>query len=64
MIIVLVERPVAEIKPIAERPHQSRPFGLCAAGFAAPADFDKPLPDSVLGERVDRQEDVEDNRGN
>ena len=28
---------------------QRCPFGLCAGQFIVPADFDRPLPDDLLG---------------
>jgi antitoxin (DNA-binding transcriptional repressor) of toxin-antitoxin stability system len=44
------ELPVAEIKPVPAPQGQPRPFGLCAGEFTVPADFDGPLPESVLQE--------------
>lgn len=49
-VVLCDERPIAEIKPIATRPDQPRPFGLCAGQFTVPADFDQPLPEDVLKE--------------
>ena len=42
------ELPVAELKPVAASPRRPRPFGLCAGAFTVPADFDGPLPESLL----------------
>ena len=50
LVVVRDEHPVAEIKPVAARGRQPRPFGLCAGEFAVPADFDQPLPESILRE--------------
>jgi antitoxin (DNA-binding transcriptional repressor) of toxin-antitoxin stability system len=45
LVVVRGERPIAEIKPVPSPTCQPRPFGLCAGQFAAPDDFDRPLPD-------------------
>jgi antitoxin (DNA-binding transcriptional repressor) of toxin-antitoxin stability system len=47
-LVLRDERPVAEIKPVPARASQPRPFGLCAGEFTVPADFDRPLPESIL----------------
>ncbi|HUE74317.1 MAG TPA: hypothetical protein VMP01_25775 [Pirellulaceae bacterium] len=41
---------VAEIKPLAGRGGQPRPFGLCAGEFVVPDDFDAPLPENIRQE--------------
>jgi prevent-host-death family protein len=41
-------RPVAEIRRIAERRRRSRPMGLCAGDFVVPENFDAPLPEDLL----------------
>ena len=48
LLVVRDEQPVAEIKPIAAPTQQPRPYGLCAGEFTVPADFDAPLPESIL----------------
>ncbi len=42
-------QPFAEIKPVSVS-HIVRPFGLCSGEFEVPADFDGPLPESILEE--------------
>ncbi len=49
-LVVRNERPVAEIKPVSTRTASPRPFGLAHGEFTVPADFDAPLPESVLQE--------------
>ena len=41
-------RAVAELRPVAQPPVASRPFGLAAGIFTVPDDFDSPLPPDVL----------------
>ena len=41
-------RAVAELRPVAQPPVASRPFGLVAGIFTVPDDFDSPLPPDVL----------------
>ena len=48
LVVLRDERPVAEIKPVPAPAVEPRPFGLCAGEFTVPADFDEPLPESVL----------------
>lgn len=48
LLVMRDEQPVAEIKPAALKERQPRPYGLCAGEFSVPADFDEPLPESVL----------------
>jgi prevent-host-death family protein len=43
LVITRADQPVAEIKPIAQRAKQLRPFGLCAGEFSVPEDFDDPV---------------------
>jgi antitoxin (DNA-binding transcriptional repressor) of toxin-antitoxin stability system len=48
-ILVLQDnRPVAELRPIANNTNEPRPYGLCAGQFVVPDDFDSPLPDDIL----------------
>ena len=49
-LVLRDDRPVAEVKPLTPPARQPRPFGLCAGAFTVPADFDHPLPESVLEE--------------
>ncbi len=49
-LVVRDDRPVAEVKPVPAPGFQPRPFGLCAGQFRVPADFDQPLPESILEE--------------
>jgi prevent-host-death family protein len=48
MVIVRDGKPVAELRPPGPASAQPRPFGLCAGELTVPADFDAPLPESVL----------------
>ena len=49
IILCRRNRPVAEIRPILDRPTEPRPFGL-GRGLAEVTDaFFEPLPDDVLG---------------
>lgn len=48
LLIVRGEQPVAEVKPVAARPRQPRPFGLCEGQLKVPSDLDHPLPDKVV----------------
>ena len=48
LLVMRESRPVAEIKPVVVLAAEPRPFGLCAGEFTVPADFDEPLPESVL----------------
>jgi antitoxin (DNA-binding transcriptional repressor) of toxin-antitoxin stability system len=48
--IVDANKPVAELKSLAQNGTQNRPYGLCAGEFVVPEDFDKPLPDEMLCE--------------
>lgn len=48
LLITQADEPVAEVKPLAARAHEPRPFGLCAGEFRVADDFDAPLPDEVL----------------
>ena len=43
-------RPIAELRPVSQRPHTRRPYGLCRGAFELPEDFNEPLPVEVLNE--------------
>jgi antitoxin (DNA-binding transcriptional repressor) of toxin-antitoxin stability system len=49
-LVVRGEQPLAEVRPVAARADEQRPFGLCAGQFAVPPDFDQPLPEDILKE--------------
>jgi antitoxin (DNA-binding transcriptional repressor) of toxin-antitoxin stability system len=49
-IIVRDDHQLAEVRPLPVVAPQPRPFGLCAGQFTVPADFNRPLPEDVLGE--------------
>lgn len=49
-VVVADQRPLAEVRPLAQATTQPRPFGLCAGHFTVPADFNNPLPDATLNE--------------
>ena len=49
-IVANGNRPIAEVKPLPTLAVQPRPYGLCAGQFTVPADFDHPLPESILQE--------------
>jgi antitoxin (DNA-binding transcriptional repressor) of toxin-antitoxin stability system len=49
VVVVRAETPVVELRPVAPAP-TPRPVGLCQGEFIVPADFDAPLPESVLAE--------------
>ena len=48
IVVVRGGRAVAELRPVAQPPVASRPFGLVAGKFTVPDDFDSPLPPDVL----------------
>lgn len=49
LVIVQVDKPIAEIKPLpTSHTQQLRPFGLCAGEFRVPDDFDDPLPEEII----------------
>jgi antitoxin (DNA-binding transcriptional repressor) of toxin-antitoxin stability system len=48
LMIMQVDRPVAELRPVEARQRELRPYGLCAGEFTVPDDFDAPLPEDVL----------------
>lgn len=51
VIICKRNKPIAEIKPIAQPPLKERPVGLAAKkypDFKLPDDFNDPLPDDIL----------------
>ena len=47
-VILQNDKPIAELKPIAQPLTNPRPFGLCAGEFHVPDDFDAPLPDDII----------------
>ena len=47
-LVLMADRPVAEIKPVAHNGASLRPYALCAGEFRVPEDFDAPLPDEIL----------------
>jgi antitoxin (DNA-binding transcriptional repressor) of toxin-antitoxin stability system len=48
LLVVRNQHAVAEVRALPARAAKLRPFGLAAGRFTVPADFDQPLPDSVL----------------
>jgi antitoxin (DNA-binding transcriptional repressor) of toxin-antitoxin stability system len=48
LVVLELDQPVAEIKPIVHARSEPRPYGLCAGEFSTPDDFDAPLPDDIL----------------
>ena len=48
LVIVRSDKPIAELRPIASKSKQLRPFGLCAGEFTVPDDFYDPLPEEIL----------------
>ena len=50
LVILKTGKPVAELRPIFSSPMRLRPFGLCAAEFTVPDDFDAPLPEEIIQE--------------
>jgi prevent-host-death family protein len=48
VLITHNDRPVAELRPVADSGRVRRPHGLAAGKFVVPADFDAPLPEGVL----------------
>ena len=48
IVVIRGGRAVAELRPVAQPPVASRPFGLVAGKFTVPDDFDSPLPPDVL----------------
>jgi antitoxin (DNA-binding transcriptional repressor) of toxin-antitoxin stability system len=49
-LVVNVEHPLAEVRPVPAPATQPRSFGLCAGQFTVPPDFDRPLPEDLLEE--------------
>ena len=49
-LIIRGGHPLAEVRPVAAPTTEPRPFGLCAARFTVPPDFDQPLPEDILKE--------------
>ena len=50
LLIMRDHQPVAELRPHSTTAPTTRPFGLAAGAFVVPADFDAPLPESILDE--------------
>lgn len=48
LLIMQDNKPFAELKPIFQPEPNLCPFGLCAAEFTVPPDFDAPLAEDVL----------------
>ena len=48
VILARRNRPIAELRPVAQPPTKPRPFGLCHGEFEVPDDFNAPLPADVL----------------
>lgn len=46
-IIAKHNRPIAELKPLPQKPKKERPFGLCQGEFVVPDDFNDPLPEDI-----------------
>ena len=49
-IVLDAGKPVAEIKPLAHKETELRPYGLCTGEFGVPKDFDAPLPEEIIME--------------
>jgi prevent-host-death family protein len=54
IIIASHNKPVAELRPIQQKPLEPRPMGLCKGEFEVPDDFNDPLPQKILDEFYDR----------
>jgi antitoxin (DNA-binding transcriptional repressor) of toxin-antitoxin stability system len=50
ILIVVNNRPIAELRRVATAAAKPRPFGLCAGEFVVPDDFDSPLPEAILAD--------------
>ena len=50
VVITIGNQPVAEMRATPSPVVAPRLSGLCAGEFVTPADFDAPLPDSVLAQ--------------
>jgi antitoxin (DNA-binding transcriptional repressor) of toxin-antitoxin stability system len=48
LFVINGDRPVVELRPIAQRDGKVRPYGLAEGAFHVPDDFDAPLPDEML----------------
>lgn len=48
LVITQADKPIAEVKAVAQSNLEPRPFGLCAGEFEVPDDFDAALPDEIL----------------
>lgn len=53
-VILQLDKPIAELRPVSSSIKQLRPFGLCAGEFTVPDDFDAPLPEEILSVFEDR----------
>ncbi|MCU0535748.1 MAG: type II toxin-antitoxin system Phd/YefM family antitoxin [Hydrococcus sp. Prado102] len=47
-VILQLDKPIAELRPVSSNSKQLRPFGLCSGEFTVPDDFDAPLPEDLL----------------
>jgi prevent-host-death family protein len=49
-VVVLCRRnvPIAELRPIRQRPAHDRPIGMLAASFTVPDMFFEPLPEELV----------------
>ena len=52
LLVVRDKQPLAEVKPLAHRNGQPRPYGLCAGQFAVSNDFSEPLPAPAVPTRI------------
>jgi len=48
VILCRRNQPVAEIRPLAARPHKPRPIGLAKRTFTVPPSFFEELPEETL----------------
>jgi antitoxin (DNA-binding transcriptional repressor) of toxin-antitoxin stability system len=48
VVVTQADQPIAELKPVAAKKRELRPYGLDEGAFTVPADFDDPLPDDIL----------------
>jgi antitoxin (DNA-binding transcriptional repressor) of toxin-antitoxin stability system len=48
LLVVRDQQPVAEVKPVASRSSEPRPFGLAAGQFVVPPEFDERLSADIL----------------
>jgi antitoxin (DNA-binding transcriptional repressor) of toxin-antitoxin stability system len=53
LIITQADQPIAEIKPIIKQPEkQRRPISLCEGEFIVPDNFNDPLPEEIISNRL------------